>query len=163
MKVGGTGPLQLPILGAVGHGVSGVGGPARSLPAVAPRDTQRLTLYACSGMLPAVAQLLGDRPSWFPGALGWLYPLTDVPGAWGNDCCATSSSWLGESCCGPWMEAWGAWGQKGAVSGVQHRSPQPHRGETHMCGGLEEHTQVWSPCRGRAGSVCPEPCPQPAH
>lgn len=34
----------------------------------------RLTLCACMGRLPAVAQLLGDCPSWFLGAGSHLCP-----------------------------------------------------------------------------------------
>lgn len=41
----------------------------------------RLTLCACVGRLPAVAQLLGDRPSWFLGAGSHLCPPLGAPGA----------------------------------------------------------------------------------
>lgn len=41
---------------------------------------QRLTLCACKERPPAVAQLLGDRPSWLLEGPGWLCPPTGVPG-----------------------------------------------------------------------------------
>lgn len=79
-EVGGAGlqvpqasPLQLAVLRAVGRVVSGAGAYPGAFLKRPGGDSCRLTC-AYVGGLPAVTQLLGDCPSWFPEARGLAVP-----------------------------------------------------------------------------------------
>lgn len=109
-------------------------------------DTRRLTLCACVGRLPAVVQLLGDCPPWFPEAWGLAVPLSDVLGARGRDRYATSFFrvllWaLGKK-----------WGCKVRCGAPPSRLPP---GKPSILGELGEQRVWWR--RHPAGFVCPGP------
>lgn len=79
-EVGGAGlqvpqasPLQLAVLRAVGRVMSGAGAHPGAFLKRPGGDSCRL-MCAYVGGLPAVAQLLGDCPSWFPEARGLAVP-----------------------------------------------------------------------------------------